>query len=101
MCIRDRPKTRSTPPFWESSCGEFDSAQTKNALVGVCDLNLKNAQSFAAVWGIPAVFSTLEAILNRLHLNSVHILVPPNLHYPLTKLALEAGVHVLVEKPPG
>ena len=27
------PKTRSTPPFWESSCGEFDSAQTKNALV--------------------------------------------------------------------
>src|ERR1700690_2949968 len=68
-------------------------------LVGVCDANLKSAQAFAATWGVPAVFTTLEAMLNALQLNSLHILVPPDRHHSLTKLALEAGVHVLVEKP--
>jgi len=68
-------------------------------LVGVCDANLKSAKTFAATWGVSTVFSALEAMLNSLQLNSLHILVPPDRHHSLTKLALESGVHVLVEKP--
>jgi predicted dehydrogenase/nucleoside-diphosphate-sugar epimerase len=68
-------------------------------LVGVCDANHRSAKAFATTWSVPAVFSTLPAMLETLELNSLHILVPPDLHYPLTKLALEAGVHVFVEKP--
>ena len=56
-------------------------------LVGVCDSNLKRAQSFAAVWGVPEVFDSVEALL-EMKLNSIHLLVPPDRHHSLAKLAL-------------
>jgi nucleoside-diphosphate-sugar epimerase/predicted dehydrogenase len=38
-------------------------------------------------------------MLREQRLDSVHVLVPPDLHYSLTKLALQSGVHVFLEKP--
>ena len=65
-------------------------------LVGVCDSNPKRAQSFAAVWGVPEVFDSVEALL-EMKLNSIHLLVPPDRHHSLAKLALQSGAHVFVE----
>jgi len=67
-------------------------------LVSVCDVNLTNAQSFAAEWGVPA-FDSLESMLQSGRVGSVHILAPPDHHYALAKAALQSGVHVLIEKP--
>lgn len=68
-------------------------------LVSACDANLKSAQSFASHWQAPTVFDSLGSMLESQRLDSVHLLVPPNLHYPLARTALEAGAHVLIEKP--
>jgi predicted dehydrogenase/nucleoside-diphosphate-sugar epimerase len=68
-------------------------------LAAVCDASLRSAQAFAAKWGVPAVSDALEPMLRDQRPNSVHVLVPPDLHYALTKTALQSGVHVFVEKP--
>ena len=68
-------------------------------LVAVCDANLNRAQTFAASWNIPAAFASLEALLKRERPDCVHVLTPPDHHYKLARLALEAGIHVFLEKP--
>ncbi len=45
------------------------------------------------------VFPDLNACLEQMKLDAVHICVHTNLHYSLVKQALNAGLHVLVEKP--
>jgi len=45
------------------------------------------------------VFPDLNACLEQIELDAVHICVHTNLHYILVKQALNAGLHVLVEKP--
>lgn len=68
-------------------------------LVGVADVNIRNSQSLAARWRGASPYPTAETMLASGAIDAVHILVPPDLHYPLTKLALKAGVHVFLEKP--
>ena len=68
-------------------------------LVSVCDASVASAQSFAAKWNIPAAFGSLDAMIQNGGLDSVHVLVPPDVHFPVVKRALQTELHVLVEKP--
>ena len=68
-------------------------------LTAVCDTSLASAQGFANKWGVSKVFGSLEAMLRDGQLDCVHILAPPDRHHSLAKLALQAGVSVLIEKP--
>lgn len=68
-------------------------------LVAVCDPNLGRAQTFAASWNVPSAFASLEAMLQKERLDAVHVLTPPDQHFALAKLAMEAGAHVFLEKP--
>jgi predicted dehydrogenase/nucleoside-diphosphate-sugar epimerase len=68
-------------------------------LVAVCDTNLGSARSFASAWNVPAAYDSFETMLAQRQIDCVHILVPPDLHFQLTKTSLEAGVHVFLEKP--
>ena len=45
------------------------------------------------------VYETLEACLEKETVDAVHVCVHTDLHHPIVKLALERGLHVLVEKP--
>jgi predicted dehydrogenase len=45
------------------------------------------------------LYPTLYECLKKEALDAVHICVHTDLHFPLAKEALEAGLHVLVEKP--
>ena len=65
----------------------------------VADASLRTAQSFAAEWGVSAAYDSLEAMLQNHALDCVHLLTPPDQHFRMAKIALEAGVHVLLEKP--
>lgn len=67
-------------------------------LVAVCDANETVARAFGAAHGVSA-FSSFESMLAETRVDAVHVLVPPDLHHSLAKAALEAGVHVLLEKP--
>ena len=81
---------------------EFHARGIQNAdgveLVGVCDANRTAAESFAASFGVPA-FVSIEEMLGAIGVDVVHILTPPDLHHPLAKSALAAGVNVFLEKP--
>src|SRR5262249_46006705 len=64
-----------------------------------CDANFGRAKAFAGAWNIPLAFEQLSKMLQETQIDCVHILTPPDLHFALAKEALEAGVHVFLEKP--
>ncbi|MBI4424242.1 MAG: Gfo/Idh/MocA family oxidoreductase [Elusimicrobia bacterium] len=65
-------------------------------LVGVCDVNLWRAQLVAWRCGTVA-YRNFEDLLRQV--DAVIVAVPTELHFPVGKAAIDAGVHVLIEKP--
>jgi len=67
--------------------------------VAVCDLSGSRAEAFAAAAGDLRAFDSLEEMLAAERLDVVHVLTPPPAHESPLRTLLEAGIHVLVEKP--
>ncbi len=59
----------------------------------------KKAEDFAARHGIQRAFGSYEALLESTAVDAVYIALPTGLHYEWAGRALEAGKHVLCEKP--
>jgi predicted dehydrogenase len=73
---------------------------TKGAsIVSVCDQNIDAAKETARRWGIPRVYDDLLKMLQSEKLDFVDVCTPPATHHKLSIKAMEAGMHVLVEKP--
>lgn len=68
-------------------------------VVGVCDLSPAMAKFAAGRWGAPAWFTDYRAMLSATSPQVVHVLTPPHTHMALVRDCLEAGAHVIVEKP--
>jgi len=49
--------------------------------------------------GLERHTSNIDEVLRDPEIDVVHVCVPNNLHYPISKKALEAGKHVICEKP--
>jgi predicted dehydrogenase/nucleoside-diphosphate-sugar epimerase len=75
------------------------AAVPETELVAIVDRNLGLAKSRAAQWGIPNVYGDIEELIAAGTADVAHVLAPPDLHAPITRRLLEAGLHVLVEKP--
>jgi predicted dehydrogenase len=58
-----------------------------------------SAQEFANRFGIPHAHGSYEALVGDPDVDVVYVATPHNRHRPHAGLALEAGKHVLVEKP--
>src|SRR5215469_11667352 len=59
----------------------------------------ETAEGFAALFELPAAHPSYESLVADPSVDLVYVATPHPLHYPNAKLALEAGKHVLVEKP--
>jgi predicted dehydrogenase len=59
----------------------------------------EKAKKFGEEMGVPHTSGDYRAILNDPEIDAVHICTPNSLHFPMAKAALEAGKHVLCEKP--
>ena len=68
-------------------------------VVGVCDLSPALAESTAERFGIPAWYTDHRRLLDEVRPDVVHVTTPPTSHFPLAMAALDAGAHVIVEKP--
>src|SRR3954471_10856967 len=68
-------------------------------LAGVCDLSPSLAKYAAARFKAGAAFSDSGAMLREARPDVVHVLTPPHTHAALVTDALNAGAHVVVEKP--
>lgn len=71
---------------------------TKNNLEGICDLDLDAASSVGELYGVSA-FQDPEVFLSECDLDAVIVSTPTSTHYELGKMALDAGKHLLLEKP--
>ncbi len=69
-------------------------------LVGICDTNPDAAKAVAEQFGITRYFGNHLEMLSELRPDAVTICVPNKFHCQITLDALEAGCHVLCEKPP-
>ena len=68
-------------------------------LVALCERDPKRTERFAARFpGVPTT-DDYSALLVDPRVDAVSIATPPRTHHALAKQALEAGRHVLVEKP--
>ncbi len=75
------------------------SVADRARLVAVCDLSAAAASYAARTFGADDSYTDLAELLERVKPDVVHVLTPPASHVPLTKMCLEAGAHVLCEKP--
>jgi predicted dehydrogenase/nucleoside-diphosphate-sugar epimerase len=75
------------------------TAVPETDLVAIVDRNLALAKSRAAQWGIPHVYGDIEELIAAGTADVAHVLAPPDLHAPIATRLLEAGLHVLLEKP--
>ena len=68
-------------------------------LVGVASAHLENAQRVAREFQIPYATDDWKRALEEVESDLVVVATPVDLHYPMTRAALERGRHVLCEKP--
>jgi predicted dehydrogenase len=68
-------------------------------LVAIADPVVERAREFAQEFGIPHVYDSHEALIAREDLDLVDVCTPSATHFELTWAALQAGKHVLCEKP--
>lgn len=68
-------------------------------LVAVCSGQHENAVKVAAEFGIKHACESYEQLLALEEVSLVVVAAPPYLHHPITIAALNAGKHVICEKP--
>ena len=65
----------------------------------VCDLNEARAQAVAAEFGVPGVYSDWQKMIDEVQPSITVIATPNKFHYEMGMYALNAGSHLLCEKP--
>jgi predicted dehydrogenase len=85
------------------AAAHFEAARLTDAfeLVGVFDVDAGRARAQADRHGISRCYGDLQGLLADDDVACVAVLTPPDTHESLTCAALEAGRHVVCEKPPG
>ena len=74
-------------------------AHPHTEVVAVYNRNLDKAKAIAESYNIPHVCNTIADIVGLQEVQAVSISTPPFLHYEMAKTVLQAGKHVLLEKP--
>lgn len=74
-------------------------ASKHGQLAAVASRDLAKAQAYAAKWDIPQAFGDYQTMLDSGQVDAVYISLPNHLHAEWSIKALQAGVHVLCEKP--
>jgi predicted dehydrogenase len=68
-------------------------------LAAICDLSPATAEAAAERYGARAWFTDHRAMLDKARPDVVHVTTPLTSHFVLALDSLEAGAHVIVEKP--
>ena len=75
-------------------------ASGKAEVVAVCDIDEERRTRIAAEYSVPETYTDYKQMLRKADIDAVSNGLPNFLHAPITIAALNAGKHVLCEKPP-
>jgi predicted dehydrogenase len=85
--------------YWGPNIVRNLSERPEFRLLGLCERDAARAQEFSRRHPDVRVESELAELLLDPRIEAVMIATPPSTHHALARRALEAGRHVLVEKP--
>jgi D-xylose 1-dehydrogenase (NADP+, D-xylono-1,5-lactone-forming) len=74
-------------------------ASDKVELVAVASREQRRADEYAKTWEIPRAYGSYEALLEDPDVDAVYISLPNTMHREWSIRSLEAGKHVICEKP--
>jgi predicted dehydrogenase len=77
------------------------SSLSRVRLLAICDVDVARATAAAKRFGVPRTTTDYREVLADPAVAAVVIATPHKWHYPITMAAIEAGKHVLCEKPLG
>ena len=85
-------------------CGRIAPRHAENImksgkLIAVCDIKKERADSFANEYGVVAYYSIEDLLHHEKQIDVISICTPNGLHAEHTIKSLQAGKHVLCEKP--
>ena len=72
---------------------------TRQEVVAVGGRSGEKTRAFAERWGIARAYPSTEALVGDPEIDAVYVATPHHQHFPCALAAIEAGKHVLVEKP--
>jgi predicted dehydrogenase len=85
--------------YWGPNLVRNVSASSAMRLAALCERDSTRADAFRARTPGVTIESDFDQLLLDPSIDAVVVATPPNTHYALCKRALQAGKHVLVEKP--
>ena len=85
--------------YWGPNVVRNIAERPEFRLMGMCERNPARAADFTRRYPGCPVEQDLDALLLDPRVQAVSVATPPRTHYGLVRRALEAGKHVLVEKP--
>lgn len=85
--------------YWGPNLARNFAMSTDWDLVAVCDTDGERAQGLARRTGNPQVVTSVDELLGGQQLDAVAIATPARTHHPIAMQAIDAGKHVVVEKP--
>ncbi|OGO41285.1 MAG: hypothetical protein A2Z04_05115 [Chloroflexi bacterium RBG_16_57_9] len=74
-------------------------AEPRAEVVALCGRNAVRLNALADAHGVPLRFADYREMLDRAQLDVVVVSTPNVTHHPMTLAALDAGAHVICEKP--
>lgn len=110
MSTRRFPRREGQPPrplnvavvgygYWGPNLVRNVIERPELTLHALCERDPARAQAFATKLPNVPVIADLDELLDDIRLDAVIVATPPVTHHAIVKKALQAGKHVLVEKP--
>jgi len=85
--------------YWGPNLARNVADRPELTLAALCEPDRERAAAFSERHPDVRIYSDLDDVLDDPAVEAVVVATPPRTHHPLAKRALEAGRHVLVEKP--
>ena len=77
----------------------FAHELTEIKLEAITARNIENLKELQSKYNIKNIYTDIDLCLKNKEIDTIYVAVPNNLHYSVSKKALEAGKNVICEKP--
>jgi predicted dehydrogenase len=85
--------------YWGPNLIRNFSSCPRTEVAAVCDASPERLEKVKRAFGSVRTVSSVDQLLETPGIQAVAIATPVSTHFPIAKRCLEAGLHVLVEKP--